>query len=149
MVSAWSCWIIEVVVFNEHHWQTKGLERLITSSNCRFITPAQYQCTLHPQLPLHCKVSWSFSRELQHKSHVAFLFGILGFGFNFELLVLLLQTHEIPWDKLFHDTEDTLALSYSIKVGFTEIVKEKITKFAIIVHEMLKPTEILTTIEYY
>ena len=37
---------------------------------------------------------------------------------------------------------------YSIKVGITEMVKEKINKSTVVVCEVLKPIEILTIIKY-
>ena len=41
-----------------------------------------------------------------------------------------------------------MSYSYSIKVGVFEVVEEETNKSTIVVGEVLKPTEILTTIEY-
>ena len=41
-----------------------------------------------------------------------------------------------------------MSYSYSIKVSVFEMVKEKINKSTVVVREVLKPTKILTTIEY-
>ena len=42
-----------------------------------------------------------------------------------------------------------ITYSYSIKVGVTEMVKEKINKSAVVVGEVLKPIKILTIIEHH